>query len=258
MTKLLHAGQNFPLFDRLFAPRLLQNKVGLRYNYLYANWGGLRSAPTVSRSNILWKEDATKMEEFKVTVEGSGRHVHVTRETLDILFGKGYELTPKKMLSQPGQYASEERIDVIGPKGTFKNVGIIGPCRKEDQVEISFTDMRTLGIDAPIRMSGDLEGTPGCTLVGPKGSVEIKKGVIVAQRHLHCCPADAEKYGIKDGEEVILKVAGPRSLYFDSCIARVGPTHATFIHVDYDEVNAAALFAGNTYAIVLKKSDHCK
>ena len=198
------------------------------------------------------------MEEFKVTVEGSGRHVHVTRETLDILFGKGYELTPKKMLSQPGQYASEERIDVIGPKGSFKNVGIIGPCRKEDQVEISFTDMRTLGIDAPIRMSGDLEGTPGCTLVGPNGSVEIKKGVIVAQRHLHCCPADAEKFGIKDGEEVILKVEGPRSLYFDSCIARVGPTHATFIHVDYDEVNAAALFPGNTYAIVLKKSDHCK
>ena len=194
------------------------------------------------------------MEEFKVTVEGSGKHVHVTRETLDILFGKGYELTPKKMLSQPGQYASEERIEVVGPKGGFKNVTIIGPCRKEDQVEVSFTDMRTLGVDAPIRMSGDLAGTPGVTLVGPKGSVDIKQGVIVAQRHLHCAPDDAARYGITDGEEVLLKIDGPRSLYFDSCIARVGPTHATYVHVDYDEINAAALFTGNTVATVLKKS----
>ena len=258
MTKLRRGRQIFPLRGRLFAPRFLQNAMLLRYNLLYANWGILRSGAAAPLSNKNRKEDATKMEDFKVTVEGSGKHVHVSRETLDVLFGKGYELTPKKMLSQPGQYSCEERIDVVGPKNTFKSVVIIGPCRKEDQVEMSFTDARAVGIDAPIRMSGDLAGTPGCTLVGPKGSVELKQGVIIAQRHLHCCPEDAERFGIKDGEEVILRIDGPRSLYFDSCIARVGPTHATFIHVDYDEVNAAALFAGNTVATVLKKSDHCK
>lgn len=193
------------------------------------------------------------MEEFKVIVEGSGKHVHVTRETLDILFGKGYELTPKKALSQPGQYASEERVEVIGPKGSFKAVTIIGPCRKADQVELSFTDARALGIDAPIRMSGDLEGTPGCTLVGPNGKVEIKQGVIIAQRHLHCCPADAEKYGIKDHEDVILRIDGPRAMWLDGCIARVGPTHATYIHVDYDEINAGAIFGKNPTATVIKK-----
>ena len=193
------------------------------------------------------------MEEFKVIVEGSGKHVHVTRETLDVLFGKGYELTPKKALSQPGQYASEERVEVSGPKGSFKNVTIIGPCRKADQVELSFTDARSLGIDAPIRMSGDLAGSPGVTLIGPKDSVELKEGAIIAKRHLHCAPADAERYGITDGEEVLLWVDGPRALWFDECIARVGPTHATYVHVDYDEINAASLFTGNTTATVLKK-----
>ena len=130
------------------------------------------------------------MEEFKVTVEGSGKHVHVSRETLDVLFGKGYELTPKKMLSQPGQYSCEERIDVIGPKNTFKSVVIIGPCRKEDQVEMSFTDARAVGIDAPIRMSGDLAGTPGCTLVGPNGSVELKQGALRHQGRRGSPPQD--------------------------------------------------------------------
>ena len=192
------------------------------------------------------------MEEFKVVIEGSGKHLHVTREHLDILFGKGFELEPKKALSQPGQYASTQKVDITGPKGTMKGLTIIGPCRKQTQVELSFTDARALGLTPPIRLSGDLAGSPGCTITGPCGTVTIDEGVIVSKRHLHCCPEDAEKYGITDHETVLVKVGGERGLIFDEVEARVGPTHATFIHVDYDEINAAALFS-DTVGIVLKK-----
>jgi putative phosphotransacetylase len=136
------------------------------------------------------------MSERKVIIEGSGKHCHVTRETLDILYGKGFELEVKKMLSQRGQYASKQNVIVAGPNGQTE-VSIIGPCRKADQVELSFTDARALGFDPPIRESGDLEGSPGCKLIGPKGEVAIASGVIVAKRHLHLTPEDAEKMGIR-------------------------------------------------------------
>ena len=187
-----------------------------------------------------------------VIIETSARHVHVTEEDLHTLFGEGYELTVRKELSQPGEFASGERVTIVGPKRSLENVSILGPCRKQTQVELSFTDARALGLTPPIRLSGDLAGSPGCTITGPCGTVTIDEGVIVSKRHLHCCPEDAEKYGITDHETVLVKVGGERGLIFDEVEARVGPTHATFIHVDYDEINAAALFS-DTVGTVLKK-----
>ena len=140
--------------------------------------------------------------EKKVLVETSARHVHVTREALDILFGEGYELTVKKELSQPGQFASNERVAVIGPKGSFPAVSILGPVRPENQVEISLTDARSIGVTAPVRESGDVAGSGACKLVGPKGEIELECGVIAAQRHIHATPEDAEKYGLQDKQIV--------------------------------------------------------
>lgn len=144
--------------------------------------------------------------EKKVLVETSARHVHVTREALDILFGEGYELTVKKELSQPGQFASNERVAVIGPKGSFPAVSILGPVRPENQVEISLTDARSIGVTAPVRESGDVAGSGACKLVGPKGEIELECGVIAAQRHIHATPEDAEKYGLKDKQIVSVKI----------------------------------------------------
>ena len=142
---------------------------------------------------------------MKFLVETSARHVHVCKETLEALFGAGYELTVKKPLSQPGQYASNERVTVVGPKRELANVSILGPCRGADQVELSATDARSIGISAPVRESGDIAGSAGCKLVGPCGEVELKEGVIVAKRHIHVTPEDAEKLGVADKE--IVKVA---------------------------------------------------
>lgn len=186
------------------------------------------------------------MEEFKVTIEGSGRHLHLSREHLDILFGKGFELENKKNLSQPGQFVSNSKVDVVGPKGTISGLSVLGPCRKETQIELSFTDARKVGLEPPIRLSGDLEGSPGCMLVGPNGTVTIDKGVIVAKRHLHCSEIDGEKFGIKNGDIAKIRVGGERGLIFENVECRVGPTHATYVHIDYDEMNAAALFGKNT------------
>ncbi|NLM83232.1 MAG: phosphate propanoyltransferase [Clostridiales bacterium] len=185
-----------------------------------------------------------------ITIEGSGKHCHVTRKTLDTLYGEGFELVPKKMLSQPGQFASEQKVTLVGPKGQT-TLTIIGPCRKADQVELSFTDARALGFNPPIRESGDLEGSPGCKLIGPKGEVEIDKGVIVAKRHIHLTPEDAEKFGIKDKQIVKIRVGGERGLIFDEVVARVSPEYATFAHLDYDEINAAALFGDPVGEILL-------
>lgn len=179
--------------------------------------------------------------EQKFIVETSARHVHVTRETLDILYGKGYELHNKKDLSQPGQFACEEKVDVTGPKGTLK-MSILGPCRKADQVEVSFTDARALGITPPVRESGDIAGTPGCKLAGPCGEVEIKEGVIVAKRHIHMTPADAEAFGVKDKEVVSVKLDTARPLIFGDVVVRVSDKFALAMHIDTDECNAAAAF----------------
>jgi putative phosphotransacetylase len=190
------------------------------------------------------------MSEIKVTVEGSGKHCHVTRQTLDTLYGKGFELVVKKWLSQPGQFASEQKITVVGPKGQT-TLSIIGPCRKADQIELSYTDARALGFDPPVRESGDLKNSPGCKLIGPKGEADIAEGVIIAKRHVHLTPEDASKFGIKDKQNVQLKVGGERPLVFDEVVARVSPEYATFAHIDYDEVNAAAMFGETTGEILL-------
>ena len=175
-----------------------------------------------------------------VLIETSARHAHVSRRVLDILFGEGYELTHKKDLSQPGQYACEERIQVIGPKGSFPAVSILGPIRPATQLELSLTDARSIGVKAPVRESGDIAGSGACKLVGPKGEVEIDCGVISAKRHIHATPADAEKYGLEDKQIVCVKVESDgRSLIFDDVVVRVNPNFALAMHIDTDESNAA-------------------
>ena len=172
-------------------------------------------------------------------VETSARHVHVTEETLAILFGEGHKLTHKKDLSQPGQFACEERIDVVGPKKTLTGVSILGPVRPEDQVELSATDARSIGIAAPVRESGELAGTPGCKLVGPCGEVEIDHGVIVAKRHIHMTPEDAAAFGVSDKQIVWVKIATPeRSAILGDVVVRVSTKYALAMHIDTDEANA--------------------
>ena len=179
--------------------------------------------------------------EKTVKVEISARHVHVTKETLAILFGEGHELTPKKDLSQPGQFACEEKVQIVGEKSTMK-ASILGPCRPEDQVEISLTDARALGVNAPIRESGDVKGSGACKLVGPCGEVELKEGVIAAKRHIHMTVADGEKYGIKDKQVVKVKLnTEGRALIFDDVVARVSDKYALAMHIDTDEANAASV-----------------
>ena len=175
----------------------------------------------------------------QILVETSARHIHVTKETLEILFGKGHELTKKKDLSQPGQYACEERVTVVGPKKELANVSILGPCRNADQVELSATDARSIGLPIVIRESGDVAGTPGCKLVGPCGEVEIKEGVIVAKRHIHLTPETAEKLGVKNKDIVWVKINTPeRKAVLGDVVVRVSETFADAMHIDTDESNA--------------------
>ena len=189
------------------------------------------------------------MEKF--IVEISARHVHVTNETLEILFGKGHELTPKKDLSQPGQFACEEKVTVVGPKGELK-MSVLGPERSADQVEVSFTDARTLGIDAPIRESGDTKGSAPCKLVGPNGEVEITEGVIVAKRHVHMTEEDAEYYGVENGQIVSVKIETPeRTTVFGDTVIRVSNKFALAMHIDTDEANAAGLKGNGEGEIVV-------
>ena len=172
-------------------------------------------------------------------VETSARHVHVTQEDLETLFGKGAVLTKKKDLSQPGQYACEERVEVVGPKKSIAGVSILGPVRPATQVELSATDARSIGISAPIRESGDVAGSAGCKLVGPAGEVEIKEGVIVAKRHIHLTPADAEELGVKDKEVVYVKVdTDGRKAILGDVVCRVSDKFARAMHIDTDEANA--------------------
>ncbi len=178
-----------------------------------------------------------------VELEASGRHVHVTKEEADALFG--HPLTPKRPLSQPGQYLANERVTVIGPKGQFENVAVLGPERKEAQVEISLTDGRTLGIDAPVRLSGDVSGTPGVTLAGPKGTVKLRQGVMIAQRHIHLTPEDARNFGVKDKQVVKLRTFTARPVTFENVAVRVSPDFASYVHLDYDEANACGFAKGD-------------
>ena len=175
----------------------------------------------------------------KILVETSARHVHLTEEHIAALFGEGATLTFKKALSQPGQFACEERVELVGPKRSIPNVIVLGPARKASQVEVSFTDARTLGIDAPVRESGDVAQTPGCKLVGPCGTVDLEEGVIVAKRHIHFTPEDAEKAGVKDKDIVWVRVeTDGRKAILGDVVCRVSPNYATAMHIDTDESNA--------------------
>lgn len=188
----------------------------------------------------------------KVLVETSARHVHVTEEVLKILFGEDAKLTVKKELSQPGQYASNEKVTVVGPRKSIENVSILGPCRNLNQVEVSATDARTLGVDVVVRESGNIAGTPGCKLVGPKGEVELKEGVIVAKRHIHMTPEDAKNFGVTDKQVVSVKVdTDGRSLIFGDVVVRVRNDFALAMHIDTDESNAASV-GPNTYGEIIK------
>ena len=178
-----------------------------------------------------------------IELEASGRHVHVTKEQAMALFG--HALTPKRPLSQPGQYLSNERVTILGPKGEFQNVAVLGPERKEGQVEISLTDARVLGIDAPIRLSGDIKNTPPISLLGPKGRVDLPRGVIVAQRHIHLTPADGEKFHVADGQVVRLQTFTRRPCVFDDVVVRIHKDFAPAVHLDYDEANACGYLPGD-------------
>ena len=186
-----------------------------------------------------------------ILVETSARHVHVTTEHLETLFGKGYQLTPKKDLSQPGQFACEERIDVVGPKRTLSGVSILGPVRPASQVELSMTDARSIGVVAPIRESGDIAGSGACKLVGPAGEVELAEGVIVAKRHIHMTPADAAKFDVKDKDVVRVRIdTDGRALEFGDVVVRVSEKFALAMHIDTDESNAAGVTPGTMGTLI--------
>ena len=177
----------------------------------------------------------------KFIVETSARHVHLTAEAFATLFGEGKELTVKKMLSQPGQFASEERVTIVGPKKSLPNVSILGPFRKANQVELSATDARSIGIVAPIRESGDVAGSGACKIVGPEGEIEISEGVIVAKRHIHLTPADAEEMGVKDKDVVWVRLdTDGREAILGDVVCRVSDSYALAMHIDTDESNAVS------------------
>ena len=192
------------------------------------------------------------MENNQVVVEVSARHVHLSQQDLETLFGPGYELTVKKMLSQPGQYASEKRVTVVGPKREIAGVSILGPVRKDTQVELSLTDARSIGVKAPVRESGDIAGSAGCKLIGPKGELEIKEGVIAAKRHIHATPADAERMGLSDKQIVSVEIpsADGRKLTFGDVVVRVSDSYALAMHIDTDESNAAAMTPNSLGTII--------
>ena len=187
----------------------------------------------------------------QVLVETSARHLHLSQKDLETLFGEGYQLTPKKDLSQPGQFACVERVDVVGSKKTLSGVTILGPVRKATQVELSLTDARSIGVDAPIRESGDIAGSGACKLVGPKGEIELKEGVIAAKRHIHMTPADAEAFDVKDGQTVSVRIdSDGRALTFGDVVIRVRDDFALAMHIDTDESNAACAAPGTMGEVI--------
>lgn len=192
----------------------------------------------------------------QVLIETSARHVHLTKEHIDILFGAGHELTFKKALSQPGQFACEERVTVVGEKKEIKNISILGPARSATQVEISLTDARTLGVKAPVRESGDVAGSGACKIIGPCGEVEISEGVITAKRHIHLTPAAAKEMGVEDKQIVCVKVdSDGRRTVFGDVVIRVSEKFSPAMHIDTDESNAAACVPGMFGEII---TDCCK
>jgi len=196
-------------------------------------------------------QKGTKNMSNQVLVETSARHLHLSQKDLEILFGEGYQLTSKKALSQPGQFACVERVDVVGSKKTLSGVTILGPVRKATQVELSLTDARSIGVDAPIRESGDIAGSGACKLVGPKGEIELKEGVIAAKRHIHMTPADAEAFDVKDGQTVSVRIdSDGRALTFGDVVIRVRDDFALAMHIDTDESNAACAAPGTMGEVI--------
>ena len=188
----------------------------------------------------------------KVLVETSARHIHLSREAVDVLFGEGYQLTNKKELSQPGQFACAEKLVVVGPKGSLK-ASILGPTRNASQVEISLTDARSIGVSAPIRESGDIKGSAGCKLVNPDtgAELELAEGVIAAKRHIHLTPEAAAEFGVSDKEIVSVKIESERTAILGDVVVRVSPSFAPAMHIDTDEANAACAF-GECYGEIVK------
>ena len=197
---------------------------------------------------MIHKLTDTIVQNIFIEMEASGRHVHVTKEQAQTLFGHG--LTPDRPLSQPGQWVAKERVTVIGPKGEFKNVAVLGPERKEGQVEISLTDGRTLGVNPPVRASGDVKDAPGAVLKGPAGEVSLSQGVIAAQRHIHITPRDAAHFGVRDKQIVKLQTYTDRPLVFEDVLVRVSDQFATRVHLDFDEANACGYKNGDLGRIV--------
>lgn len=183
-----------------------------------------------------------------VELEASGRHVHVTEEQAKTLFGHG--LTPQRPLSQPGQFLAKERLTVAGPKGEFHDVAVLGPERKQAQVELSLTDGRALGLSLPVRLSGDVQGSPGAVLLGDKGRVELSTGAIAAQRHIHLTPEAAQRFGVRDKQWVKLKTFTQRPVVFEDVVIRVSPDFAPYAHLDYDEANACGFHKGDLGRII--------
>ncbi len=186
----------------------------------------------------------------KVLVEGSARHVHLSEKDLAILFGSGFRLTKKRDLLQPGEFLSGEKVTLTGPRGSIERVSVLGPLRKVTQAEVSFTDARTLGIEVPVRLSGDVAGSAPVKITGPAGEVELAEGAVAAKRHLHITPADAEAFGVSERKTVSLRVEGVRAMTFDEVSVRISPNFYTEVHLDYDEMNAAGL-SGEVYGEIL-------
>ena len=186
---------------------------------------------------------------MKLPIALSNKHVHLSQADVDALFGEGYQLTPFKPLSQPGQFACEEKVTVVGPKGQ-QTMRVLGPVRPESQVEVSLADARGLGLSVPVRQSGDIDGTPAFKLVGPKGEVECEKGIIVAARHIHMSLEDAEKFGVKDKDVVSVKTEGLRGLTFHNVLVRASEKFALEMHVDIEEGNAAGVKNGDLVELI--------
>jgi len=203
--------------------------------------------PIVDR---IWTDVDFRLSRPIVELEASGRHLHLSREDADILFGKGVALTPVRWLSQPGQFTCAEKIRVVGARGEFPAMGIIGPERVRSQVEISATDAMVLGVAASVRLSGDLAGTPAITLVGPAGQVELTEGVMIAKRHIHMDPGFGKRHGIRDRQIVSVRVWSERGVTFNNVVVRLSPDFATYMHIDYDEANACGFHPGMLGTII--------
>ena len=186
-----------------------------------------------------------------IEIEASGRHIHLSRAHVDALFGTGHRLTPVKDLSQPGQFACQERVTLVGPKGELKNVVVLGPERSESQAEVSLTDAVALGVTPPVRQSGDLHNTPGLTVRNGERMITLDHGLIAAQRHIHMTPEDAGRWGVSDNQTVRFKSLTARPLVFDDVVVRVSPKYATMVHLDYDEANACGFRRGDRGMILL-------